>query len=209
MRMWESLKTLLERVPPLIFGKAESTPQLCGVFARTTAGPAGGASRCSWVRKLQVIPREDVVQQRFVDFGLFEQLLDSGQVFVPPDARGNRDEVLRAENLRWNAFVLDRASFPDRFFGQSGGREELNRKAFYEQVLAIDEPAALAKVRVDFRNPRAESVLSGDKDDVRIVGGEWLDVVDGGERAAERVVLDEACGDEIIRCAEDIGEGYG
>ncbi len=39
----------------------------------------------------------------------------------------------------------------------------------------------------------------------RVVGSERFDVVDRGQRTAERVVFDEACCDEIVRGAKNRG----
>ena len=52
------------------------------------------------------MPLWDVVQQRIVDFSLRHQLFDAGQVFVPPDAGGDGNEVFGTENVCRYAFVF-------------------------------------------------------------------------------------------------------
>lgn len=108
------------------------------------------------------------------------------------DPRRNRDDVLGTEDFCRHPFVCDDASFANCFFGEAGSGEKLNRKSFYEQVLALDSPAAFLQVRVDRRNAGGEPLLGRDENDIGVVGGEGFDVVDGGKSAAERVVFDQA-----------------
>src|SRR4051812_1514984 len=111
-----------------------------------------GASRFSWLRQLQIIPAQNVFQGASVDLGLFEELLDSGKVFVTAYARGNRDDVFRPEDFCRDTFVLDDASFADGFFSETSSSEELNWETFDEQVLAFDAPAAFLQIGVDRGN---------------------------------------------------------
>ena len=61
-----------------------------------------------------------------------------------------------------------------------------------QQMLALDPPAFRLEMRVDRRNSGAQCFVARDENDVRIVRGDRFGVVDRGERAAERVIFDQA-----------------
>ena len=81
----------------------------------------------------------------------------------------------------------------------------MNGEILNQQVLAFDAPALRLQMRIDRRNARAQGFVARDKDDIRIVGREWLGVINRGERAAECIIFDQTGGDELIRSAENIG----
>ena len=72
-------------------------------------------------------------------------------------------------------------------------------------MLTFDAPTFRLQMRIDRRNARAQGFVARDKDDIRIVGREWLGVINRGERAAECIIFDQTGGDELIRSAENIG----
>jgi hypothetical protein len=82
-------------------------------------------------------------------------------------------------------------------------------KTVNEQMLALDAPATLLEVSVDRWDAGRESFLGRDKHNVCVVGGERLDVVDRGERAAERVFFDQAGSYEVIRGAKNFPQRNG
>src|SRR6266498_2885482 len=61
-------------------------------------------------------------------------------------------------------------------------------------------------MRIDRRNSGAQCFVARDEDDVGIVSRERFDVVNGSERAAQRVIFDEAGGKEFVRGAKNISE---
>ena len=136
------------------------------------------------------MPSQDVVEQLPVDLCLRHDLFDTRQIFVPSNARSNGNNVFRTENFRRHAFVFDQVRIVNRFFSQPGGNEELNRKVFDEQVLALDSPASGLQVRIDRRNSRAQGLIAGDENNIGVVGREWLAVIDRGQSSTQRVVLD-------------------
>ena len=138
---------------------------------------------------------------------MLDQLLNSRKVFVPSNAGRNGDDVLRSEHFCGHAFVFNSAGFADSFLGEPGRGEKLNRESVDEKMLALHSPAAFLQVRVDRRNASGQPFLGGDEDDVGVVGGEWFDVVDRGQRATEGVVFDQAGSDEIIGGAKNIRQG--
>ena len=94
---------------------------------------------------MQIISPEDVVQERLVDFGLLQELLNPGLVLVASDTPRDGKDVLRPEHFRRDSVILDRPGFADRFFGESGGGEELDWEPVNHEMLALHAPAVLRK----------------------------------------------------------------
>jgi len=86
------------------------------------------------------MPAKDFVQERSVDLGLFQHLLDPREILMPPLTGGDGNDVLGTEDLRGNSFVGDRTRFTNGFFGESGRGEKLNRETVDEEVFAFDTP---------------------------------------------------------------------
>src|SRR6266480_7936733 len=61
-------------------------------------------------------------------------------------------------------------------------------------------------MRIDCRNSSAQCLVARDEDDVSIVSRERFDVVNGGQRASERVIFDQPSGKEFVRGAKNISE---
>lgn len=60
---------------------------------------------------------------------------------------------------------------------------------------------------LDGGNAGSQALVLGDEENVRVVGRERLDVVDGRESAAERPVFDQSCRHQPVCRAQDIGQG--
>lgn len=158
--------------------------------------------------------REDSIEDGAVEIGLFEHLLDAGAVFGAPDAGGDGDEVFGPENPARHAVELDRERLAHGFLGQSVGGEPLDGEAADHDVFAVDSVAEFLEMRVDGRDAGGETGISRDEEHVGIVGGERLGVAHRRQRAAERVVHDEASrAQAVCRCENvcewDAGRGHG
>ena len=95
------------------------------------------------------MPGKDVVQERSVYFRLFEHLVDAGEVFVSPDTRRDRNDVLGPKNFCGDAFVFDWLRVTHCFFGQSGRSEKLDREIVDQQMFAFDAPTFGLEMRID------------------------------------------------------------
>ena len=149
---------------------------------------------------------QDIFQAGLVQVGLLEHLLNAGFVFGAADAGGDGYDVLRSENFGGHTFVIDALGVPDSFLGQPAGGEKLHGKSLNKQVLAFDFPALSLKMRVDGGYAGGDAFVTGNKEYVGIVGGEWFDVVNRGKRTAEGPIFDQPGGHEIVSRAQNIGE---
>src|SRR5260370_17556129 len=96
------------------------------------------------------------------------------------------------KNSCWYAFKFDWFCITHSFFDQSARGEKLHGKIFDQKMLALDAPALRLKMRVDRSNSAPQCFLAGYKNDIRIIRGDRLGVVDRGESAAERVIFDQS-----------------
>ena len=136
------------------------------------------------------MPAQNVVQQRPVDFSLRQELLDSGQVLMAAHARSDGNDIFRRKDFCRHAVIFNPLCFAHSFLSQPGRGEELNRKIFDDQMLALYVPTFRLQMRIDRRDACAQRFVARDKNDVRVVGREWFGVVDCRECSAKRVIFD-------------------
>src|SRR5436190_8298192 len=90
----------------LLCARAESVRRPCGPFPRMAAAREPDEFRVSFVRQLQVISPQNVVQQRVVDLCLRHQLLNAREILVPANARRNGNDVFRTKAFCRYSFEL-------------------------------------------------------------------------------------------------------
>ena len=132
------------------------------------------------------MPLQDFFQPGFVQVGLLEQLFNARLVLLPSHAGGNGNDMFSAEDFRGHAFEFDAFGLAHGFPGQSAGSKELHRESAHQKMFTLDLPALCLQVRVDGRDAGGQALVSGNKKDVRVVGGERLDVINRRQSAAER-----------------------
>jgi len=73
-------------------------------------------------------------------------------------------------------------------------------------MLALDAPSFRLQMRIDCGDSGTQCFVIGDENNICVVSYERFDVIDRGERAAERIILNQTGGNELVRSTKDINE---
>src|ERR1043166_9349471 len=152
------------------------------------------------------MPVEDVFQAALVQVSLLEQLLDARLILGPANAGGDGHDVFGPENFGGHAFVINTLGLAHSFLGQTAGGEKLHGESPDQQVLAFHLPTVCLQMRVNGGNACGQAFILRDEKNIRVVSGEWFDVVNCRERAAQRPVFNQSRRHEIVRPAQNIGQ---
>jgi hypothetical protein len=108
--------------------------------------------------------------------------------------------------FRRHAREFDTFGLAHGFPGEAAGGEKLHGKSAQQQMFAFDLPALGLQVRVDGRDASGQTFVGGDEKNVCVVGGEWFDVINRRQRAAECLVLNQLRGDQTVHRSQHISQ---
>src|SRR2546425_641879 len=132
------------------------------------------------------MPLQEAIQTALLQVGLLEQLLNARLVLGPANTRSDGHNVFGPENFGGHSFVIDSLGLAHGFLSQSAGCKKLHWESTHQQMFAFDLPSLSLKVRINGGNAGSQPSILWDEKNVGVVGGEWFDVVNRRERAAER-----------------------
>jgi hypothetical protein len=73
-------------------------------------------------------------------------------------------------------------------------------------MVALNLPTPPLQVGIDGREAGSQPLVSGDEKDHGVLSGERLDIINRGERATERSVLDQSGCGQIVHCPKRAGK---
>ena len=106
--------------------------------------------------------------------------------------------MLWTKNLCEHAFELYCFSFSHGFLGQTGGGKKLHRETLNQQVPSFEFPSPGLQMLVDRGNARGEAFIGRNEENVGIVRGEGLNVVNSCQGTAEGPIFNDPGSTQIV-----------